>query len=101
MVSFFSIQSTCTKWAHGVSQDSACGPILLSMYTAAIIRIAHSFKVSIKFYCYADDLQLYIHCQTQDSAAAIVRMLTCIKAINKWMDSKLLKMNQEKSSSSW
>ena len=48
-----------------------------------VIRIAHSFDVNV--HCYADDLQLYEHCQANEAAAAAVRLITCIAAIETWM----------------
>ena len=43
-----------------VPQGSVPGHIIFALYTADVIRTAHSFGVNV--HCYADDLQLYAHC---------------------------------------
>ena len=52
-------------------------------------------------HCYADDLQLYVHCRVGDSAAAATRLLRCIEIIDKWFGSNYLKMNPEKTQLIW
>ena len=52
-------------------------------------------------HCYADDLQLYVHCRVDDSAAAAARLLRRIEIIDKWFGSNHLKMNPEKTQLIW
>ena len=59
-----------------------------------IYTIAESF--GIRFHCYVDDMQLYIHCLATDAPIAVARLLACIGAIDNWMGSKKLKMNADK-----
>ena len=69
----------------GLPQGSVSGPILFSLYTADVARIAQSFGVCI--YCYADDLQLYVHYHVGDAEVAAACLFACIGAIDKWMRS--------------
>ena len=74
----------------GVPQGLVSMPKFFTLYTADVVRIAQSFDVCI--HCYADNRQLYVHC----CAAAVVRLLACIEAIDKFMGSNRLKMNPDK-----
>ena len=83
----------------GVPQGSESGPIMFTLSVADVIRTAHSFGVNI--HCYADDLQLYVHCRANEAAAAVARIIACIAATETWMGSNRLKMNQEKIQFIW
>ena len=82
-----------------VSQGSVSGPKFFTLYIADVVRIAQSFGVCI--YCYADDLQLYVHCCAADVAAAVVHLLACIEATDKFIGSNRLKMNPDKTQFIW
>jgi hypothetical protein len=69
------------------------------MYTVDVVHIAHHHGVSI--HCYADDLQLYIHCLPDDAVAAVARLVNCIDAINSWLKANRLKMNPDKTQVIW
>ena len=58
---------------------------------ADIVKIVEFFCVQI--HCYADDVQLYIHCLATDAPIAVDRLRACIRAINNWMGSNKLKLN--------
>ncbi len=77
----------------GVPQGSVSEPILFSLYTADVVSIAHSLAINV--HCYAEDLQLYIHCRAIETAAAVTRLLTCITTFDKWMGSNRLTMNPD------
>ena len=94
VVNFAGEHSSPSTLTCGVSQGSAVSPLLFSLYTADVVRIAQSFGVSM--HCYADDLQLYVHCRADDAATAIIQLLACIQAIDRWMGSNRLKMNPDK-----
>jgi hypothetical protein len=98
-VSFAGSQSATSPLTCGVPQGSVCGRILFNLYTAHVVRLAHSFGVSI--HCYADDLQLYIHSRPSEAAAAAERLLLCIEAIAGWMGSNRLKLNPDKTQIIW
>ena len=98
-VSFKGQQSTRSTLTSGVPQGSVSGPILFTMYTADVVRIAHHYGVNI--HCYADDLQLYIHCLPGDADAAVARLVNCIDAISSWLKENRLKMNPDKTQAIW
>ncbi len=98
-VNFAAQRSAPFKLTCGVPQGSVLGPILFNMYTADVIRIAASFGVTV--HCYADDVQLYVHCLAKDSQTAVARLLACIEAIDNWMRSNRLKMNPDKTQCIW
>ncbi len=99
MVNFAGQQSTCTELTCGVPQGSVTGPLLFNLYTADVVCIVQSFGVHV--HCYADDLQLYVHCTVADAPAAVERLLKCIKAIDEWMGSNRLKLNPDKTQIIW
>ena len=77
---------------RGVPQCSVSGTKFFTLYTADVVTIAQSFSVCI--HLHADDLQLYVHCCAADVAAVIVRLLAYIEAIDKFLGSNRLKINQ-------
>ena len=99
VISFASQQSITSSLSCGVPQGSVSGLILFNLYIADVIRIEHSFGVTE--HCYADDLQLYVHCRVGDSAAAAARLLRYIEIIDKWFGSNCLMMNPEKTQLIW
>ena len=99
VVNFAGGQSSQTILKCGVKQGSVFGSILFAMYTADVIRIAQSFGVQV--HCYADDIQLYIHCRADEADAVLARLLDCICAIDAWMGSNRLKMDSVKIQMIW
>ena len=73
-VQFADKQSSCSTLTCRVPQGSILGPIMFTLYIADVIRTANSFGINI--HCYADDMQLYVHCRAEESAAAVRRMLS-------------------------
>ena len=98
-VAFNGSVSTTTNLECGVPQGSVLGPLLFVLYTADIVEIAASFGVSV--HCYADDIQLYVHCDVASVDEAINRILNCIAAIDLWMSSNRLKLNPDKTQFLW
>ena len=94
-VIFAEQQSAQTKLQYGVPQGSVLGPLLFNLYTADIIFIAASFDARV--HCYADDVQLYMHCSATDTTFAVDRLLACIAAIDGWMSSNRMQIKRNSS----
>jgi len=49
----------------------------------------------------ADDTQLYIHCQPDETAASVAVLERCIKDVDDWMSANGLKLNMDKTELLW
>jgi hypothetical protein len=98
-VSFADQVSPTVNVTCGVPQGSVLGPLLFILYVADVIDIAA--KHGVNCHCYADDIQLYVHCRAEDADNAVVCILECIREIELWMTSNRLKLNPEKTQFSW
>ena len=50
----------------------------------------------VKFHCYADDTQVYIHLSQKNSSAAFENLNRCLDDIKEWMSASKLKLNPDK-----
>ena len=50
----------------------------------------------VKFHCYADDTQVYIHLSQKNSSAAFEKLNRCLDDIKEWMSASKLKLNPDK-----
>jgi len=50
---------------------------------------------------YADDNQLYIHCQPEDAQSAVLGVQQCISIIEQWMAASQLRLNMDKTELMW
>ena len=80
----------------GVPQGSVLGARMYTMYTEPMRRIIE--KHNISYHSYADDTQLYIHCDNNELSiqTAITQLELCIADVCKWMAENVLKLNEEK-----
>ena len=80
-----------TELNFGVPQGSILGPILFSLYIKDIKNIALSYNLNVHFY--ADDVQLYMKC---NSNTDFTNLLNCLDSIKSWTNNNFLKLNSSK-----
>ena len=77
---------------RGVPQGSVLGPILFCIYTIELSHLLEEHEIS--FNLFADDTQFYLCFRNiQDTENVLNRVMTDVK---RWMDSKQLKLNEDK-----
>ena len=82
------------KLEYGFPQGSKIGPFGFKLYTKPLAAIAK--KHGVFLHLYADDTQLYLPFDPQNSKLAMQQMEACITEIQSWMASNFLKLNAEK-----
>ena len=69
------------------------------LYTTDLADLATKHGVTL--YAFADDTQLYIHCEFHDMAALRDVLERCIQDIGHWMSANRLNLNQDKTELLW
>ena len=83
------------KLLFGVPQGPVLGSLLFSLYTTPLSLVIGKHK-RVKFYCYADDTQVYIHLSQKNSSAAFEKLNRCLDDIKEWMSASKLNLIQIK-----
>ena len=99
MVNYNGQTSTSSDIECGVPQGSLLDTILFLLYTADVPNIVQQHELSS--HTYANDTQLYAHCKAQSCQETAVKVTECIKDIDRWMSSNLLKLNGDKTQFIW
>ena len=83
----------------GVPQGSVLGPTLFTMYIAHLEKIISNHGLCAHFY--ADDTQIYGHCDPVKAIELSSVVSTCIDDVSLWMSSSRLQLNSSKSEVIW
>ena len=86
--------STKQKLLFGVPQGSVLGPVLFSLYSSPVAKIARKYGLCVQLY--ADDTQLYLSFTPCEWGDALERVEECVKEIKAWMVENKLQLNGDK-----
>uniref|UniRef100_A0A669AZZ0 Reverse transcriptase domain-containing protein n=1 Tax=Oreochromis niloticus TaxID=8128 RepID=A0A669AZZ0_ORENI len=87
-------RSSSTSLSYGVPQGSVLGPLLFLIYLLPLQHILSPFE-DIRYYCYADDIQLYMSFKPEDVSKLQI-LNVCLESIKGWMADNFLQLNEEK-----
>jgi hypothetical protein len=82
---------------YGVPQGSCAGPVIFTMYIAALNKVVQKYPADL--YGYADDHKLAFKIQAgnlQHETSVLQQLGDCVKDVIEWMNRLKLKMNSSK-----
>ena len=86
--------STKQKLLFGVPQGSVLGPVLFSLYSSPVAKIARKDGLCVQLY--ADDTQLHLSFTPCEWGDALERVEECVKEIKAWIVANKLQLNGDK-----
>ena len=86
--------SSQKKLHYGVSQDSALGPILFTLYIQPLSKIISRSRCG--HHKFADDTQLHQSSTPSDFHSLIVAVQLCVDYVGRWLAGNRLKLNNDK-----
>ena len=81
----------------GVPQGSCAGPVIFTLYIAALNRVVQNYPVQL--HGYADDHKVVVQIQEgniENMTYALEQLSSCLADISVWMEKYKLKMNNDK-----
>ena len=87
--------SSLTSLNSGVPQGFVLGPILFSLYTSPMCSII--VQHDLLFHQFADDITLFTGVSHPDPSPTLLKLSSCLSALNSWFSQSQLKLNPTKS----
>ena len=87
--------SSLTSLNLGVPQGSVLGPIFFSLYTSPMCSII--VQHDLLFHQFADDISLFTGVFHPDPSLTLLKLSSCLSALNSWFSQSQLKLNPTKS----
>ena len=87
--------SSLTSLNSGVSQSSVLRPILFFLYTSPMCSII--VQHDLLFHQFTDDIPLFTGVSHPDPSPTLLKLSSCLSALNSWFSQSQLKLNPTKS----